>query len=161
LLLKLKFPQKRRKLMIAIIQRVSKSTVSVDGKIVGQIDRGFNILLGVLKDDSVEDIEKLVKKIVNLRCFSDECGKMNLSILDVDGEALIVSQFTLGANIKKGNRPSFTNAMPPKEAKELYLKFIDRLKEYIKVESGIFGANMEVKIINDGPVTFVLNSKEL
>jgi len=147
--------------MIAIIQRVSKSSVSVDGKLIGTINRGYNILLGVLKDDTNEDIDKLVSKIVKLRIFNDECGKMNLSICDIEGEALVVSQFTLVANIKKGNRPSFENAMTPKDAKKMYLKFIAHLKQFIEVKSGIFGANMSVDILNDGPVTIVLNSKEL
>ena len=147
--------------MIAIIQRVSKSSVSVDGELVSSINRGINILLGIVEDDSLEDIEKLVKKIIKLRIFSDECGKMNLSILDIEGEALVISQFTLAANVKKGNRPSFSQAKKPSEAKELYLEFIKRLSEYIEVKSGIFGANMSVEIINDGPVTFILDSNKL
>ncbi len=147
--------------MIAIIQRVSKSSVSVDGELVSSISRGINILLGIVEDDSLEDIEKLVKKIIKLRIFSDECGKMNLSILDIEGEALVISQFTLAANVKKGNRPSFSQAKKPSEAKELYLEFIKRLSEYIEVKSGIFGANMSVEIINDGPVTFILDSNKL
>ena len=147
--------------MIAIIQRVSKSNVSVDGELVSSINRGINILLGIVEDDSLEDIEKLVKKIVKLRIFSDECGKMNLSILDIEGEALVISQFTLAANVKKGNRPSFSQAKKPSEAKELYLEFIKRLNEFIEVKSGIFGANMSVEIINDGPVTFILDSNKL
>ena len=147
--------------MIAIIQRVSKSSVSVDGELVSSINRGINILLGIVEDDSLEDIEKLVKKIVKLRIFSDECGKMNLSLLDIEGEALVISQFTLAANVKKGNRPSFSQAKKPSEAKELYLEFIKRLSEFIEVKSGIFGANMSVEIINDGPVTFILDSNKL
>lgn len=147
--------------MIAIIQRVSKSSVSVDGELVSSINRGINILLGIVEEDSLEDIEKLVKKIVKLRIFSDECGKMNLSILDIEGEALVISQFTLAANVKKGNRPSFSQAKKPSEAKELYLEFIKRLNEFIEVKSGIFGANMSVEIINDGPVTFILDSNKL
>lgn len=145
----------------SIIQRVSKSSVSVDGKLVSSINRGINILLGIVKDDSLDDIEKLVKKIVKLRIFSDECGKMNLNIIDIEGEALVISQFTLAANVKKGNRPSFSQAKNPDEAKELYLEFIKRLGEFIEVKSGIFGANMSVEIINDGPVTFILDSKSL
>ena len=147
--------------MIAIIQRVSKSSVSVDGELVSSINRGINILLGIVEDDSLEDIEKLVKKIIKLRIFGDECGKMNLSILDIEGEALVISQFTLAANVKKGNRPSFSQAKKPSEAKELYLEFIKRLNEFIEVKSGIFGANMSVEIINDGPVTFILDSNKL
>ena len=147
--------------MIAIVQRVASSSVTVDGRGVGSIDRGFNILLGVFEDDTQKDIDKLVQKIVKLRVFNDECGKMNLDIRDVDGDALVISQFTLAGSVKKGNRPSFTRAKKPQEAKELYLEFIDKLSNYIDVESGIFGANMSVEIINDGPVTFILNSKEL
>ena len=147
--------------MIAIIQRVSKSSVSVDGELVSSINRGINILLGIVEEDSLEDIEKLVKKIVKIRIFSDECGKMNLSILDIEGEALVISQFTLAANVKKGNRPSFSQAKKPSEAKELYLEFIKLLNEFIEVKSGIFGANMSVEIINDGPVTFILDSNKL
>ncbi len=147
--------------MIAVIQRVTKSSVSVDGKVVGSINRGFNILLGVFEDDTQKDIDKLVQKIVKLRVFSDECGKMNLNITDVCGAALVVSQFTLAGDVKKGNRPSFTKAKKPQEAKILYLEFIDKLSNYIEVQSGIFGANMSVEITNDGPVTFILDSKEL
>ena len=147
--------------MIALVQRVSKSSVSVDNKIVGSISKGLNILLGVFEEDTKEDIDKLVKKIVKLRIFSDDCGKMNLNIIDTGGSALVISQFTLAGSVKKGNRPSFTKAKNPKEAKEYYLEFIEQLSQYIEVESGVFGADMQVEIINDGPVTFILDSKEL
>lgn len=147
--------------MIAIIQRVNKSYVEVNGKIVGEIDRGINILLGVVKGDTDEDIKKLINKIPYLRIFEDESGKMNLSLLDIDGKALVISQFTLAGNVKKGRRPSFEYAEKPERAKELYDKFVNELKKYIPVETGIFGAYMKVFIENDGPVTFIINSKDL
>ncbi len=147
--------------MIALIQRVSSSSVEIDGKVAGSIGLGVNILLGILKDDTKEDIDKLVKKIVKLRIFSDECGKMNLNIQDAGGSALVVSQFTLAGSVKKGNRPSFGNAKEPNEAKELYLEFIEKLTEYVEVQSGVFGAMMKVNIVNDGPVTFILDSKKI
>jgi len=147
--------------MIALVQRVSYSSVTIDGELVSYIDRGINILLGILEDDNKDDIDKLVQKIVKLRIFSDECGKMNLNIVDYGGAALVVSQFTLAGDVKKGNRPSFTKAKNPQEAKQLYLDFIDKLSKYIEVRSGVFGANMSVDIKNDGPVTFILDSKVL
>jgi len=147
--------------MIAVLQKVNKSYVEVDGKIVGEIGKGINILLGIEKGDTEEDLNKLVKKIINLRIFEDENKKMNLSILDIKGEILVVSQFTLVANLKKGNRPSFENAELPEKAKTLYEKFVKELSIYIPVKTGIFGADMKVFIENDGPVTFILNSKNL
>lgn len=147
--------------MIALLQRVSRSLVTVDGETVGKIGLGYNILLGVLKGDDETDIEKLIQKIVNLRIFADENGKMNKSILDVGGEALVVSQFTLAGIVKKGRRPSFDNAMPPEIAKRLYEEFCLQLGKHIEVQTGKFGAMMEVEIINDGPVTFIIDSKEL
>ena len=147
--------------MIALLQRVKRSSVKVDDRLISEIGEGLNILLGVLKDDNENDIEKLVKKIVNLRIFNDENGKMNLSVKDIDGEILVVSQFTLAGNVKKGNRPSFDDAMAPDEAKRLYEKFCEDLNKSVKVKTGIFGAMMEVKIINDGPVTFIMDSKKL
>ena len=147
--------------MIALLQRVSRSSVSIDGETVAKIGSGYNILLGVLKGDSEADIEKLVQKIVNLRIFADEKGKMNKSILDVGGEALVVSQFTLAGSVRKGRRPSFDNAMPPEDAKRLYEEFCQRLSQHIEVQTGRFGAMMEVAIVNDGPVTFIVDSKEL
>jgi len=147
--------------MIAVIQRVNSSYVEVDGKIVGKIGKGLNILLGVEKGDTEEDIKKLVNKIPFLRIFEDENGKMNLSVIDINGEALVISQFTLAASIKKGRRPSFDRAEDPKIAKELYLKFVKELSKYIPVKTGIFAAYMKVFIENDGPVTIIANSKEL
>ncbi len=147
--------------MKAVIQRVSRSSVAVDGAIVARIGRGVNILLGVLKGDRPEDIEKMVLKIVNMRIFPDESGKMNRSLVDIEGEALVVSQFTLAANLKRGRRPSFDEAMEPSEAKRMYELFCDRLAEHLEVKRGVFGAMMEVEILNDGPVTFIVDSKEI
>ena len=147
--------------MIALLQRVKHSSVSVEGIEIASIHRGYNILLGVLKGDTREDINRLVNKIVNLRIFADDEGKMNLSILDIEGEALVVSQFTLAASVKRGRRPSFDNAMPPQEAKSLYNLFCKELERYIPVSTGEFGAMMEVDILNDGPVTIIIDSKEL
>ncbi|WP_200762942.1 D-aminoacyl-tRNA deacylase [Nitrosophilus alvini] len=147
--------------MIALLQRVKRSSVTVNGREIAKIGKGINILLGVLKEDSEDDIHKLVDKIVNLRIFSDSEGKMNLSIRDVGGEALIISQFTLAGSVKKGRRPSFDKAMEPGRAKELYEKFCENIGEYIAVKQGVFGAMMEVEILNDGPVTFIIDSKEL
>ena len=148
--------------MIAVIQRVSSSCVKVDGKIVGEIGNGLNILLGVKKGDSEEDINKLVNKIVNLRIFRDENEKMNLSLLDVKGSALIISQFTLAGNIKKGRRPSFDSSEHPETAEKLYLQFVDEVANLgVKTATGEFGAMMDVQIHNDGPVTFIIDSNEL
>jgi len=147
--------------MIAVVQRVIKSSVEVDGKVIGEIRKGVNILLGVAEDDIEEDINKLVNKIVYLRMFEDEDKKMNYSLLDINGEALVISQFTLLANLKKGRRPSFEYAAKPDKAKALYEKFVEEFSKYVKVQTGIFGADMKVYILNDGPVTFILDSKQL
>lgn len=147
--------------MIALLQRVKYSSVSVDGIEIASIHRGYNILLGVLKGDTREDVNKLINKIIHLRVFADSDDRMNLSILDIEGEALVVSQFTLAASVKKGRRPSFDNAMPPKEAKSLYNLFCKELQNYIPVSTGEFGAMMEVEILNDGPVSIIIDSKEL
>jgi D-tyrosyl-tRNA(Tyr) deacylase len=147
--------------MIAVVQRVVKSSVEVDGKVVGEIRKGVNILLGIAAEDTEEDINKLVNKIVYLRMFEDENKKMNHSLLDIDGEALIISQFTLLANLKKGRRPSFEYAAKPDKAKALYEKFVEEFSKYVKVQTGVFSADMKVYILNDGPVTFILDSKQL
>lgn len=147
--------------MIALVQRVKRSSVKIENRLVNKIDKGLNILVGISKDDSYDDIQKLIKKIVNLRIFPNKDGKMSLSIKDIDAKALVVSQFTLVADIKKGRRPSFDNAMPPKEAKILYDNFCKELEKIIEVRRGVFGALMEVEIINDGPVTFIIDSKDL
>jgi D-aminoacyl-tRNA deacylase len=146
--------------MIAIIQRVNNSSVEVEGNIVNQIASGLLVFLGIKKDDTENVAEYLVKKTVNLRIFSDVNGKMNLSVKDVKGEILIISQFTLCAdNTKSGNRPSFTLAEEPEKANKLYNYFIEKLKdEYSndKIFSGVFSAHMKINIINDGPVTIIL-----
>jgi len=148
--------------VIAVIQRVSSSSVKVEGEIVGQIGKGLNILLGVKKGDTSEDMLKLVNKIVNLRIFQDENDKMNLSLLDVKGEVLIISQFTLAGNIKKGRRPSFDDSEKPDIANKLYEEFVQEVsKQGVKTQTGEFGAMMDVQINNDGPVTFIIDSKEL
>lgn len=149
--------------MKAVIQRVKYSNVKIDGKIVGKCDKGFMILLGVVDGDTKEDADKLIKKIPVLRIFEDENGKMNLSCLDIDGEILVVSQFTLCADCSHGRRPSFTNSAPPAEANMLYEYFVDELKNagVKSVQTGEFGADMQVELINDGPVTIILDSKEL
>lgn len=149
--------------MKAVIQRVKYSNVKVDGKIIGECNQGYMILLGVEQGDTVEDADKLIKKIPVLRIFEDENGKMNLSILDIDGEMLIISQFTLCADCSHGRRPSFTKSAPPSQAIQLYEYFIDGMKEagIKRVETGEFGADMAVELVNDGPVTIVLESKEL
>lgn len=148
--------------MIAVIQRVSSSSVTVDGELIGKIGKGLNILLGVKKGDEVEDISKLVNKIVNLRIFADENGKMNLSLLDVQGEALVVSQFTLAGNVKKGRRPSFDSSETPDIAKAMYEQFVSEVEKLgVHTQTGVFGAMMDVDIHNDGPVTFIIDSKEI
>ncbi len=148
--------------MRALIQRVSKAKVVVESKTVGEIKEGLLILLGISPDDSLETAKKLALKISKLRIFNDQQGKMNLSIKDISGSALVISQFTLYANAKKGNRPSYTNAAPPQQADELYLKFSELLaNENINVENGVFAADMKVELLNDGPVTIFLDSIEL
>lgn len=145
--------------MKVIVQRSLKSKVEVDKKIVGEIEKGFVLLVGFHVDDTEEDLNYMVKKILNLRIFDDENGVMNRSILDEKASILSISQFTLYANTKKGNRPSYIEAMRPEKATLLYDKFNQKLKEQIHVETGIFGADMKVSITNDGPVTIVLESR--
>lgn len=143
--------------MKLVIQRVSEAKVEVDNKIVGQIKQGFLVLFGASKEDTKEQADFLAEKLCNLRVFKDDNDKMNLSIKDIDGELLIVSQFTLYADCKKGNRPSFVNAAAPDEANELYEYFMEQCKKNVKkVEKGIFGAHMKVSLLNDGPVTIIL-----
>ena len=148
--------------MKIVVQNVKKASVSVDKKIVGEISHGFCLLVGFTHDDTKEIVEKMADKLLSLRIFDDENGKTNLSLDDVKGEILSVSQFTLYADVTGGRRPSFVNAMKPNEAEELYNYFNDilSLKGY-HVEKGIFGAQMEVNILNDGPFTVILDSKEL
>ncbi|CAM2076270.1 MAG: D-tyrosyl-tRNA(Tyr) deacylase [Clostridium sp.] len=147
--------------MRAVVQRVTYSSVEVDGVIVGEINKGFNVLLGISKDDTEEDMKYIKDKIINLRVFSDENDKMNLSLLDIKGELLLISQFTLYGDARKGRRPNFMNALGGEEAKKFYDKFIEMMKETgLKVQTGIFGADMKVDIKNDGPVTILLDSSK-
>ena len=147
--------------MIAVLQRTSKASVAVDDKIVGNINSGLVILLGIKKGDSKEDADYLAQKISRFRMFNDNTNKMNRSILDIQASALVISQFTLCADTKKGRRPSFLNAESPELSKKLYEYFKVSLQKLgILVESGQFGSLMKVKLVNDGPVTFVLDSKE-
>lgn len=148
--------------MRAVVQRVKASSVIVEDKIVGSINKGLNVLLGISKEDTIEDLKYLKDKILNLRIFEDEEEKMNHSLLDVKGELLIVSQFTLYGDCRKGRRPNFMDALSGDQAKELYETFVGMCKEEgIKVETGVFGAHMEVNIENDGPVTLMLDSKKI
>lgn len=143
--------------MRAVIQRVESASVSVDGRVVGKIGGGFLVLFGVGAEDTERDCEKLAQKLINLRIFADENGKTNLSIKDVGGELLIISQFTLYADCRKGNRPGFINAKEPVEAERLYEFFCTLCeREVTTVERGIFGADMRVELVNDGPFTIVL-----
>lgn len=147
--------------MRAVIQRVSEARVTVDGKTVGSIDRGILVLVGVEKGDSIKEADWLAEKIINLRIFEDEAGKMNLSLLDLKGELLSVSQFTLAGNCDKGRRPSFDTAAPPEEANHLYQYFNGKVWELgVPVQSGIFQADMKVSLTNDGPVTFILETQK-
>ena len=147
--------------MIAVIQRVKRASVDVDGQTVGKCNAGLCILLGVAKEDTYEDADALVRKILNLRIFSDSEGKMNLSLVDIKGEMLVVSNFTLLAAYRKGNRPDYMGAAAPDKANELYEYFADCCRSFVPVECGIFGADMELTIVNDGPVTIVMDSNVL
>ena len=145
-----------------VIQRVNNASVTIDEKIVGKINKGFLVLIGVSNDDTKEIADKMIKKLIGMRIFDDENGKTNLALADVDGELLLVSQFTLYANCKKGNRPSFINAGAPAMANEMYEYIIEKCREMVKVvETGEFGADMKVKLENDGPFTIVLDSDQL
>ena len=147
--------------MKAVLQRVSRAQVDVAGKTTGRIGRGIMVLLGVEKGDEERDADRLADKIVNLRIFEDEAGKMNLSLKEIGGELLVVSQFTLAGNCAKGRRPSFDAAAPPAEANRLYEYFVGRARALgVPVATGIFQAMMEVELVNDGPVTFILESRE-
>ena len=146
--------------MRVVIQRVTEASVKVDDKIVGKIAKGVMLLVGIQDDDTLEDANWLVQKIQNLRIFGDESGKLNLSIADINGEILCISQFTLIADYKKGNRPSFIRAARPEIAIPIFEHFKKELRNtQLKIESGIFGADMKVSLINDGPVTIVMDSK--
>ncbi|OZN24214.1 D-tyrosyl-tRNA(Tyr) deacylase [Actinobacillus seminis] len=143
--------------MIALIQRVSQAKVEVDQRIIGQIQQGLLVLLGVEKEDNRQKADKLVEKVLNYRVFSDENGKMNLNVQQIQGEVLVVSQFTLAADTQKGLRPSFSKGAAPDLANELYTYFIQKCGEKIRVSCGEFAADMQVNLTNDGPVTFWLN----
>ncbi len=146
--------------MKAIIQRVARASVTVDEEIKGKVSKGFLVLLGVEDTDTKADADILAKKVANLRIFCDSDDKMNLSLLDVSGEALVISNFTLCADTKKGNRPSFIHAMEPTLANDMYEYFCERLKGegVVKVEKGVFGGDMKVDLLNDGPVTIILDT---
>ena len=148
--------------MRIVVQRAKNASCTVDGEITGSIENGFVVFLGVSDTDTKEIADKMAKKLIGLRIFEDENGKTNLSIKDVDGEMLIISQFTLYADCKKGNRPSFVKAGSPEHAKALYEYILERCKQQVQiVEQGEFGADMKVELLNDGPFTIVLDSKEL
>ncbi len=148
--------------MRAVVQRVLKSSVTVNNKIVGEIGKGLLVLLGVGKGDTKRDIKYIADKVVNLRIFEDDNGKFNLSLLDIEGEILVVSQFTLYGDARKGRRPSFIEAALPSNALELYENFVEYIQEYgLKVETGVFQEHMIVHIENDGPVTILLDSKKI
>lgn len=146
--------------MRAVIQRVSESSVTVDGKVVGSSQKGYMILLGVVRGDTDENAQLLARKTAALRVFEDKNGKMNKSVIDIDGEILAISQFTLCADCKKGNRPSFTDSEEPENAKRLYELYCEELKKngVRRVEKGIFAADMKVSLVNDGPVTICLDT---
>ena len=146
--------------MRAVVQRVNKASVEIDGKVVGSIERGFLVLLGVHVSDGFTDADYIVKKISGLRVFEDENGKMNRSLSDVNGELLIVSQFTLYGDARHGNRPSFIEAALPETAIPLYEYAVKRLSETFRVQTGVFGADMKVSLVNDGPVTILMDSKK-
>lgn len=148
--------------MKAVIQRVSHAKVTVDERVTGEIEQGYLILLGVVEGDGEEEMRLLAKKTAELRIFSDENGKMNLSLLDIGGSALVVSQFTLCADVSHGRRPSFIHSAKPDKANELYIKFCDELRSLgiTQVETGEFGADMSVELLNDGPVTILFNTDE-
>ena len=148
--------------MKAVIQRVTRASVKVEGEIVGEIGQGFLVLLGVMQGDTEDEMKLMAKKIAEIRIFEDENQKMNLSLDKIDGEVLVVSQFTLCADVSHGRRPSFINSAPPAEANELYEKFCDELRSLgvKKLAQGVFGADMAVELLNDGPVTIIMNTDE-
>lgn len=145
-----------------VVQRVTQASCTVDGEVTGQIKNGFMVLIGVSQTDTTEIADKMIRKLIGLRIFEDENGKTNLALADVNGELLLISQFTLYADCKKGNRPSFINAGKPDEANKLYEYIIAKCKESVPVvERGIFGADMKISLLNDGPFTILLDSEEI
>ena len=144
--------------MRALLQRVSQSSVEVSGHTIGKIDQGLLILICAMESDSPKDADQLASKISKLRIFTDDAGKMNRSLIDIGGAALVVSQFTLAADTSRGNRPGFSSAAPPELAERLYNGFVESAREVVSVETGQFGADMKVSLTNDGPVTFQLSS---
>lgn len=145
-----------------VIQRVSHASVTVENEIIGQINKGFLVLIGIGKEDTKEEADLFIRKMCGLRIFEDENGKTNLSLKDVNGEVLLISQFTLYANCKKGNRPSFTDAKEPQEAEALYEYIVEECRKVLPaVQTGSFGAEMKVDLLNDGPFTIVLDSRDL
>ena len=154
--------QLRRNEMRAVVQRVNNASVTVEGKIVGEIQKGLLVLLGVGEEDDEKDLDYLVEKVVGLRIFQDENDKMNLSLMDVKGELLVVSQFTLYGDVRKGKRPSFSSSAGPEMGNKYYQEFVNRIRNLgIKTETGIFGAHMDVNLTNNGPVTILLDSKRI
>lgn len=147
--------------MRAVVQRVDSASVTIDGRVNGKIGKGFMVLLGIDENDTEKDLDYITSKLIGLRVFEDEAGKMNKSILDVGGEILLISQFTLYGDARHGKRPSFIRAARPEKAIPLYEKAIARLREQLNVETGIFGAEMKVELINDGPVTILLDSERM
>ncbi len=146
--------------MKVLVQRVHRAKVTVDGEITGSVNGGLLLLIGIAEGDSEKDLDYMAEKCVNLRIFNDDAGKMNLSLLDIKGEILAVSQFTLMADTRKGRRPSFVHAADPEKGKLFYEKFVEKLKSYdLKVACGIFGAMMDVELVNNGPVTIMVESK--
>lgn len=145
--------------MKVVIQRVKEAQVTIDDELVGDISQGLLLLVGVGPDDEQEDLDYAVRKITNMRIFSDDMGKMNLSVQDIKGSVLSVSQFTLFADTKKGNRPAFTGAAKPDKAEKMYLDFNEALAQFVPVETGVFGADMQVSLVNDGPITIILDTK--
>jgi D-tyrosyl-tRNA(Tyr) deacylase len=142
--------------MKALIQRVTSSSVEVDGTNVGQINKGLLVFIGIEKLDELSHADKMINKILSYRVFSDENDKMNLSVSDINGDVLIVSQFTLAADTKNGTRAGFSNAMNPLEAENIYDYMVEKFKTFLNIQSGVFGADMKVSLVNDGPVTFLL-----
>lgn len=145
--------------MRCVVQKVKHSSVSVDGKLINEIDKGLMVLVGFTETDTIDDLNYCVRKVVNLRVFEDENDVMNLSVLDVGGKILSISQFTLYGDVRKGNRPSYIRALGGEKAKPLYEEFNKLLNEYVETKDGVFGADMKVELLNDGPTTIIIDSE--